>query len=183
LTDEPALPSAMPEEYDRPNWGAVLWPWLWPLVYGAWGWFWLFAALLVAGPSLSYGLRVYGVAPNAPVSITITVASGLIWWGSALRLGWIANRLVWQRNRQRATPQGPREQRDPVAWDIYMREQRNWVIVWVGAFLIFSLPAIATFIWKRDFSGLTGIPIPVVLIFAVWLAARRKRAARATPGD
>ena len=115
----------VPPEIKRVNWAAVLLGPVWALLYGIWPWFWILAAVGVAGRLVFWlepQLTIAGGGLAAPVLAEVTG------WTLSGVFGWRANRELWRRvcsgAREPLTP--------PRTTELYVGSQRIWTRVGAG---------------------------------------------------
>ena len=174
---------SLPSEFDRVNWGAVLFDYAWAFTHEAWGWFAAIVVVWFAQGVFFHYFYMMSISRSVLVLSAAFVASTVVSRGLSIALGLRANRLVWDRAKRWASANAS-ARRVTVA-DYRVREL-GWVVIgallvvagYGGAlYLVFTtakhqnqlVPLIAEFV------------VEAALLVALWLydSARASRAATA----
>lgn len=127
-----------PRVLDRLNWGAVLLPGAWAVLYNLWAWAGLLLAIQVALSYLPQIIQRYG--PGGALGLLVFISVSLIAWVPTVVFGFQANHLLWKREAaRRAGKVCVALLVVPESVGAYSKGQRTWVKVGLALLTIASL--------------------------------------------
>lgn len=162
----------MPPELDRFNWGALLLPSIWGIVYGVWPVVTLWLLGLSTPVILMAIVGVAGPTAVSSAAVGISVVSQIIGITISLYIGASATRMLWRREQLRLEVLGV-----PARFSVekYRARQKVWTRVGV-VFLVFSLFGLGIIgLGSDDVANQVRAQLQVgpwdAAIASVWLAA------------
>lgn len=180
----------MPPELNQFNWGALLLPMLWSVVYGVWPIFMLWMLGFIAPYVLVSLIGLGGQDAVASAAVGITVVAQLVATIISLYIGMNATRLLWRKEQMRLQLVPNASPRFSVAK--FMARQRLWrtfgigvLGMSVGGLAIIGLSqseAAQTVRSQMQVSqvdaGLAFVWVVAEILLGLWLAAQMRKEAR-----
>jgi hypothetical protein len=159
-----------PAEFDRANWGAALFSYLWVWIYGLKPWIIGLTALILV-PILTGEVALLLIDPELlPQTMAVlSPISTIAWWAVIVVFGLRANRIVWEHERRRFAAAAGDPPRPIPLWR-YRKSIALWTRLGLGLIALGLVVYIALWVFRPESrpGGWTSWPvswIPLAVLF------------------